>query len=367
MRIYIDANFLIPGRVGGAEHMVVNLVEGLATVADDDDELIVMTDHPWSVPSRVAFTSAPAGPNRFVRTTRALARLGARGDAVLFTNYFTSPLVPRRLRSATVIHDLQYRHHPVYFSRQKRAWLRVAHSLTLRRADTVVAISESVRDDLLAVHGRRWAAKIKTIWNPVSWARFDGSGGSRADDLGPYILTAAAHYPHKNLTTLLRSFETLVRRRPDPDVHLVLAGQLGRGLSGVAWTPDIQGQVQEMGLADRVTVTGYVDEVRLGDLYRGARLFAFPSLFEGFALPPVEALGFGLPVLTTRRSSIPEVTLGLARYVDDPLDHEAMAEALEQMWTDPASWQPKAEDVERVRGTFEPSVIAARYLELLRS
>jgi glycosyltransferase involved in cell wall biosynthesis len=115
-----------------------------------------------------------------------------------------------------------------------------------------------------------------------------------------------------------------------------------------------------------VTVTGYVDDARLGGLYRGARLFAFPSLFEGFALPPVEALGFGLPVLTTRSSSIPEVTLGLARYVDDPTDHEAMARLLEQMWTDPTGSRPAEADVQRVRRTFDPSVIAGQYLEVLR-
>jgi glycosyltransferase involved in cell wall biosynthesis len=365
MRIYIDANFLIPGRVGGAEHMVVNLVEGLAAVAADDDELIVMTDHPWRGPAGVTFVSAPAGPNRFIRTTQAFARLGARADAVLFTNYFTSPLLPRGSRTATVIHDVQYRHHPTYFSRQKRAWLRFAHSMTLRRAGAVIAISDSVRGDLLGAYGPRWSSKIKTIWNPVSWSRFESVEDSSSDP-HPYILSAAAHYPHKNLSTLIRAFDVLVRRGVDPEAHLVLAGQLGRRLSGVAWTPDIQEQVEEMGLRDRVTVTGYVDDARLGGLYRGARLFAFPSLFEGFALPPVEALGFGLPVLTTRSSSIPEVTLGLARYVDDPTDHEAMARLLEQMWTDPTGSRPAEADVQRVRRTFDPSVIAGQYLEVLR-
>ncbi len=367
MRIYIDATFLIPGRVGGAEHMVANLVEGLAAVADAGDELIVMTDHPWSTSTRVGFTTPPAGPNRFVRASRAVARIGSRADAILFTNYFTPPVLPRRTQTATVIHDLQYRHHPDYFTRRKRAWLRFAHAVTLRRAGSVIAISGSVRDDLLNAHGRRWARKIRTIWNPVSWSRFAGSDGAATDVPTPYILTAAAHYPHKNLATLIRAFEMLIRRGVDPDLHLVLAGQLGRDLRGVAWTPDIQAQVDESGLRDRVTVTGYVDDGRLGELYREARLFAFPSLFEGFALPPVEALGFGLPVLTTRRTSIPEVTLELARYLDDPLDHEAMALALERMWQDPSSHRPSPEDVERIRRTFDPSTIASRYVEVLKA
>lgn len=350
--------------------MVVNLVEGLAETADVGDELIVMTDHPWTTSRRVGFTALPPGPNRFVRASRAAARLDPRTEAILFTNYFTPPVFPRRSRTVTVIHDLQYRHHPSYFSRRKRAWLRFAHSLTLRRAGAVVAISRSVREDLVRVHGRRWAPKIRMIWNPVSWSRFDVTDDRSAGDgttgvPGPYILAAAAQYPHKNLVTLIRAFGELVRRGFDPDARLVLAGQVGSGLLGVAWTPDIAGQIAEMGLDDRVIVTGYVEDGRLGALYRGARLFAFPSLFEGFALPPVEALGFGLPVLTTRLASIPEVTLGLARYLDDPLDHEAMADSLEKMWADPDGSRPSSEDIERVRGTFDPAIVASRYLELL--
>jgi glycosyl transferase family 4 len=141
MRIYIDASFLVPGRVGGAEHMVVNLVQGLADAADAGDDLTVMTDHPWPTSRRVGFTALPPGPNRFVRASRAVARLDPTTEAILFTNYFTPPLFPRRSRTVTVIHDLQYRHHPSYFSRRKRAWLRFAHALTLRRAGAVVAIS----------------------------------------------------------------------------------------------------------------------------------------------------------------------------------------------------------------------------------
>jgi glycosyltransferase involved in cell wall biosynthesis len=365
MRIYVDATFLIPGRVGGAEHMVVNLVQGLAAAADAGDELIVMTDHPWAAERRVGFTAPPAGPNRFVRATRAFASLGSSADAILFTNYFTPPLLPRRARTATVIHDLQYRHHPAYFSRRKRAWLRAAHALTLRRSGAVIAISRSVRQDILSAHGPRWAPKVRTIWNPVSWSRFDETGGHGEPVGGPYLLTAAAHYPHKNLATLIRAFGSFVKRGVDPDARLVVAGQVGDGLVGVAWTPDIDAQVDEMGLNQRVIVTGYVNDDRLGDLYRGARLFAFPSLFEGFALPPVEALGFGLPVLTTRRTSIPEVTLGLADYLDDPQDHEAMAHALERMWADPDRFRPSSEDVQRVRATFDPAAIATRYLEVL--
>jgi len=366
MRIYVDATFLVPGRVGGAEHMVMNLVEGLSAASASRAEIVVIASHEWPASRDVRFLAPPSGPNRFVRATRAMRVIGHSADAVLFTNYFTPPLLPPRTRTATVIHDLQYRHLPEYFRLRKRGWLRCAHAFTLRRADAVVAISRFVHDDLLRTYGSRWAGKVAVVWNPVSWARLEARRSSaHAPIEGPYILAAAAHYPHKNLETLIAAFRELLGRGLDGDAKLVLAGQVGSQLHGVAWTPDLESQIRLLGLEGRVVVTGYVDDARLGELYRGARLFAFPSLFEGFALPPVEALGFGLPVVTTRRGSIPEVTLGLARYLDDPLDRGAMAGALEEVWHDPEHFRPPRGEIERVRRTFDPAVIGARYLDLL--
>jgi glycosyltransferase involved in cell wall biosynthesis len=367
MRIAIDASFLVPGRVGGAEHMLTNLVEGLAATAKDD-ELLVLTDHPWEAPARVRWQPLRGPGNRFSRSWLTLRPLLDDVDAVLFSNYFTPPIrrTRRRPRFVTVIHDLQYRHYAANFSREKRAWLRATHMATLRLADVVVAISDDVRDDVLATYGRRWARRVRTVPNPVSWSRFGPAAPSNRPEADPpYVLAVAAQYPHKNLATLVRAFAALARRPGRDDVRLVLAGQLGRNLHGVAWYESIEDVVAESGAGDRVDVTGYVDDRRLGELYRGASVFCFPSLFEGFALPPVEALGFGLPVLTTRLTSIPEVTLGLATYLDDPLDVESMAERLGAMLDEPSRYAPSEEQALRVRETYAPSRIAERYLALL--
>ena len=93
----------------------------------------------------------------------------------------------------------------------------------------------------------------------------------------------------------------------------------------------LRGLIDELGLSDRVILTGYLDDAALGRWYRHAALFAFPSLFEGFGMPPVEALGFGLPVLTTDRTALPEVTLGLARLVSEPENPAAWASHLAEM------------------------------------
>jgi glycosyltransferase involved in cell wall biosynthesis len=372
VRIAVDASFVDPGRVGGAEHMVANLVAGLAEACPPDDELVVYTDRPWPAPERVGFRPLRGGGARFGRITATLAGRLDRHDAVIFSNYFTAPFprTRRRPRFATVIHDLQYLHYPGYFSRRKRTWLRAAHEATLRLADRTIAISEHARGDILARYGRRWAGRVEAIHNPISWDRFGDAGAAGAAlpaDIGdaPFVLAVAAQYPHKNLATLVAAFGELRRRGAHPDVRLVLAGQLGTGLSGVAWTAPLGETIADAGVQDLVVETGYLDDAALGALYRRACVFAFPSLFEGFAMPPVEALGFGLPVLASRAASIPEVTMGLATYLDDPTDAAALADRLSAMLDDPASFRPGPADVERVREAYDPARIGRRYREVL--
>jgi len=364
VRIAVDASFIDPGRVGGAEHMLTNLVEGLALTASSGDTLEVFTDHPWDAPAGTAFRPLAGAGNRFTRITWSLRGVLRDYDAVLFSNYFTAPFPSsgRRPRFVTVIHDLQYLHFPEHFSRQKRVWLRASHEATLRIADATVAISHDVRRDILARYGRRWAPRVHTIHNPVSWTRFgpeEETGGAPVD--GPYVLAVAAQYPHKNLETLVLAFAEMRGRGAHPDVHLVLAGQLGAQLSGVAWTRPLDDVIDDAGVRDAVHVTGYLSERALGDAYRHATAFAFPSRFEGFALPVVEALGFGLPVLTTRCTAIPEVTRGLATYLDDPLDASAMADRLVAMLDDPSAFRPTADEVTRLRAAYAPETIALRY------
>jgi glycosyltransferase involved in cell wall biosynthesis len=305
------------------------------------------------------------GPgNRFTRITASLQGQLAQHEAVLFTNYFTAPFprTKRRPRFVTVIHDLQYLHLPANFSRRKRAWLRAAHESTLRLADRTVTISDHVRGDVLHRYGHRWAGRTVAIHNPISWTRFDTDDGM-PEGLGggPVVLAVAAQYPHKNLGTLVAAFTEMRRRGRHLDAKLVLAGQLGAGLSGVAWTDSLDGPIERGGLRDVVLETGYVDDRRLGALYRRASVFAFPSLFEGFAMPPIEAMGFGLPVLTSRRASIPEVTLGLATYVEDPLNPVEVADRLIEMLDDPAKWRPTPATVDRIRQAYDPVRIAERY------
>jgi glycosyltransferase involved in cell wall biosynthesis len=131
----------------------------------------------------------------------------------------------------------------------------------------------------------------------------------------------------------------------------------------VSQAEDVPGLISELGLEGVVRATGFITAHELGDLYRGASLFVFPSIFEGFGLPPVEALGFGLPVITTRCASLVEVTRGLADYVDNPHDVDELATLIMTRLKD--GCRPSSDDVQSIRDFYAPPRIGGELYRLL--
>lgn len=372
MTLLISGHFVFTKRVGGAEFMFYNLLRGLWL---NDVHFDLLCSSPENLdPDFVAelslhegsriVRSGGAGP-RFIAEQTTCLNGSRRSQAILFPNYFTPPVVPARLgRIVTIIHDFQYRYFPEFFSAGKRIWLRWAHELTFRRADAVVAISESVRQDAIRFHGARAAKKMIVIPNPVSWERFGTAEGPHPLGQRPYVLTVASHYPHKNLAVLVRAFSLVAKRVPD--LSLVLVGTPSAELKGVMSTEDRIGELaSSLRLGDRVRFTGNVNDEELGRLYRHAALFAFPSLFEGFGMPPVEALGFGVPTLTTKCASLPEVTLGKANYVERPQDVEEWASRIEAAVLHPERFRVPTETTRVLRERYSPKLIGNKYAGVL--
>jgi glycosyltransferase involved in cell wall biosynthesis len=358
VRIAISAEFIRPGRVGGAEQAVHALVRGIDAARRPTDTIRVIGSEGIVGGLR---TESPRrfARSRFVQETASLRHVGREADVCYFPNYFTPP-VPAGCRVVTTIFDSQFRHFPDNFSLQKRAWLRVAHRVTLKRASMVTTGSEWARQELLEANGDKFADRVVAIPLPVDWAALDGI---RAQRSRPYVLAVASHYAHKNLETLVRSFRLV--RQAVGDVELVLVGQLSDQLIGIRRASSVREVIAAECLEAHVTVTGHLPAADLGALYRGAELFVFPSTYEGFGLPPVEALGFGLPVITTRCASLPEVTLGLAEYVNDPYDVEELAHLMVAQLESPRP--PSPQEVEAVRATYEPSTIGGSMIELFDS
>lgn len=342
--------------------MLRNLLRGLDSIAADDDEFV--TVGPVDLASgheNLRHQQMTTKGNRFVGDFMTARAFSKRADAILFPNYFTPPWIYGSTRVGTVIHDLNYRYFPGQFNTRKRLWLRAAHRQTLHRADDIVAISNFVKEDILRFHSDRWRDKVSVIPNPISWDRFEprSQGFRRLPEI--YVLAVAAAYPHKNLATLVRAFSLLSPRHNE--AHLVIAGQVGSRLVGVSTTSKIAGLVESLGLEHRVVELGHVTDGDLGHLYRRATAFAFPSLFEGFGMPPVEALGFGLPVVTTTAAAIPETTLGQAIYVSDPTDPRELATVIDEVLLDPDRYRPREPGV--IRRHYAPDRIARLYYEVL--
>jgi len=359
MATAVSACFVRAGRVGGAEQALYNLLDGLRSVGA-----------PWEVVTAEALkpgfdlaplvarpVQVPGVHNRVVVETLTLPTLRD-VDRWLLPNYYTP--VGLRGRVVTVIHDAQHEHFPDNFSARKRAWLRAAHRHTMRRSDVVVAISQFVAADLRRVHGDRYAAKIQVIPDAVSFDRLEpGSlpAGLPADR--EVVLCVSGSYRHKNLETLVRAFADVAVWRPDS--QLVIVGQAPELLLGARRGPVVSGLVGELGLANRVSVLGYVSDAELGALYRRASVLAMPSLFEGFGLPVIEALGLGVPVVSTRCGALAEVSRGLARHVDDPTSAAEMARRLVDVLGEGDAARPSSADVERVRARYDPTTVAGLF------
>lgn len=267
--------------------------------------------------------------------TRALARVarlaGSRGgeaiwpvcdlDLVHATNYLAPPV---RAPLVVTVHDLSVfrnpRWHPAEVRRQQKLL-----PAEVRAARLVIAVSEcTARDveDLLGVpRSRIRVVPLAPTPLPAPAPRTLADRGLAAD---PYVLFVGAIEPRKNLVRLIRAFLGCPEARGH---RLVLAGPLAWG----------EAEVRAAAAADpRILLTGPVSPAELAALYQGAACFAYPSLYEGFGLPPLEAMAAGVPVLASDRGSLPEV-LGDAAVLVNPEDDGAMARGLGEILGDPGA------------------------------
>ena len=266
----------------------------------------------------------------FVPPLDALA--GVRADVMVFPNYIASPLVWTR-RSIVVVYDLSFVFHPQYVDPANASFLRRVVKRAVATADHVVTISEHSRREILDCYGLR-EDEVSIVYPGVDRARFHPLPAEQAAAVAakfgidrPYVLFTGTLEPRKNILGLLRAYLQLPADLRDAHA-LVIAG-------GKGW---LDREITE-GLAElerggaRVTRTGYVDDDDMPGLFSGASAFVFPSFYEGFGIPPLEAMACGTPVIVSRTSSLPEVVGDAAEFVD-PHDGSSIAAALERVLRD---------------------------------
>jgi len=319
---------------GGNESYLLGLIDGLRSLpaADDRFSLIACREGAKDL-SAVAnldrFRVIDTGPYRrwpsyLWQQTQAIRH--AQADWYIST-FLLPPIVP--CRAAVLIHDLSFRAHPDYFPRSIALYMRVLVGAALRRAEAVVALSEFTRREIQRFYP--WALRKTVVVYPGIDRAFSPAGDGSDDAVRhiygvaqPYLLAVGNIHPRKNLARLLTAYEQLHSRRADLPV-MVWAGV-------ERWGSDaLRTHAQAAG----VQLIGRVEAAHLPALYRGAQALIYPSLYEGFGLPPVEAMACGTPVITSNTTSLPEA-VGDAALTFDPVNVDQLASAIERVISDAA-------------------------------
>ena len=378
LHIGIDAHS-IGARQGGNETYIRNLIIGLSRLDRDNLNTIYLASRQAAAEWSARFADEAPNfavrilppPTPIVRAPVALAfELRRRPVDLLHVQYTAPPFCP--VPVVATIHDLAFEHYPETFTRRGSWQLRLTVRRTARRAARILTVSEFSRQDLLNTYDLP-GEKVVVTWNGIE-PRFNpinslsslsslsslnwgpnlaqephSSPGSPEGELetenestrigakyglrGGYLLALGSLQPRKNLPRLIRAYAGLRRHRPELNPQLVIAGrelwltneifrELDAEIGDAPWRSDI-------------VFTGYVPDADLPALYRGASVLVYPSIFEGFGLPPVEAMACGTPVVTSQAGSLGEICGAAARYID-PFDVDSIERGIFDLLTDKA-------------------------------
>jgi glycosyltransferase involved in cell wall biosynthesis len=333
-KVGINLLWLVPGQVGGSETYIARLLSGLAERSSElDYTLFALPQFADAHPDLAStFKTAYAPVTGQWRSFRVagenswlIAKCRRRNIDLLHHAGGTMPFL-RGTRRVLTIHDLQYLYYPEYFAATKLRFLKRMVPRSAEAARLVLTPSEFARRtviDRLNID----PSIVITVPHGVS-PRESKHGALDVRQLyelpGPYFLFPAITYPHKNHLVLLRAFAKLLKRHPD--VTLVLTG--ARGSTEVR----VAAEIRSLGIQIRVRRLGYVPSADLDALYHEAVGLTFPSRFEGFGAPVLEAMSRNCPVIAADATALPEVVgdAGLLVSPDNPDEWcDAMTDILE--------------------------------------
>jgi glycosyltransferase involved in cell wall biosynthesis len=326
LRIGINGLYLIPGGVGGTEIYLRCLIQGLASI-DAKNQYFVFTNAETDselVPAAENFVPVPQAVRASVRSARltweqtVLPWMVHKTKLdVLLNPGFTAPLACP-CPTVTVFHDLQHKRHPENFRWFDLPFWRFFLYWSARTSNGIIAVSEATRADLLKYYPIP-ESKIRVIPHGVEDAFFEVGSRRCAQDLRKYILCVSTLHPHKNINRLVRAFRRVYKQHPE--FRLVIAGMYG------FQTTEVERTIIECGLGAHVHITGWIPREELLDLYHRAWAFVYPSTFEGFGMPVLEALAAAIPGAVSSIEPIRSIA-GSAALAFDPLSEAEIAESL---------------------------------------
>ena len=309
-----------------------SLLGGFAEI-DRHSEFLAYISEPGAeqwIPERFGIRHVASNP--YHRLGWDLARLARQDKPDLLHVQYTAPLLGSVPLIVTV-HDVSFLEHPEYFTFSRRSQLRFTVARTVRQAAKIVTVSEFSRDGILRAYDVS-PDKVRVVPNaanpafrPIGREKAQASVRERLGLTVPFVLSVGDLQPRKNQIGLIEAFVRLLRAQPQLPHHLVLTGK-------ETWfAPKVKEAARTSGFADRIHFTGWVTDAELLEIYNACDLFVFPSFYEGFGLPILEAMACGRAVACSNTSAMPEVADG-AGLLFDPNNAESITRAMSDILLD---------------------------------
>ena len=349
MRIAISLIWIRHKVAGGVESFTRNLLDGFAK--DSSDNAYILLCSKDNIDSFAHYREAPrftiiecpvvssSLKETLIYESFKLDKFVTSLNAdICFVPAYRMPMLIRKNKYVVVIHDLISANFPEMFKWYRRWWLNFATRRVWKMADAVVTISNFVANDLTQRFG---ATKTNhTIYNPILPCKdadpFENVALKYGIEKGKYFYTVSSIARNKNLFTLLKLMKVLTQNNEYDKYKLVISGVgFSKSAKNRFYAVPFLNFIEENHLKNRCIFTGFVSNEERNALIINCKYFLFPSVFEGFGMPVIEALELGANVITTKCASIPEVSQGKAIYVENPFDEkEWMNKICENMNTE---------------------------------
>ncbi|MEK7181991.1 MAG: glycosyltransferase family 1 protein [Patescibacteria group bacterium] len=337
MTIGIDASRAFLKRRTGIEEYAYQTIKNLRVVLVEPEEVILYVRKKWMRKDGKLVLAGPDidfdlpenwkvrglwAPRFWTQGRLSLEMLFGKRPDMLFVPAHTVPVIHPR-KTIVVIHGLEYEVCPEGYSFWERLYMRFSIRYSCKAATSIVSVSENTKKDLMRLYSVA-AEKISVIGEGFD-PKIQSEKGSSVWPK-PYLLFLGRLEERKNIVRIIEAFEILKEKKLFSE-KLILAGKWGYGKE------KIQAKIESSPWRREIVVPGYIDEAAKGSLLSGAQIFLFPTLYEGFGIPVLEAQSVGVPVITSTTSSLPEVA-GLGALFVDPLQANQIAEGMEKILTE---------------------------------
>lgn len=366
MIIGIDMTWLKPRISGGVEFYAINLIQGILKLPDDNQYVLLLAEDnseylkkAFGDDHRLKYIECKTNANAVAQhlwwqSVHEYSVLKKNQIDFCFFPVYEMPIYKmKKVKCVTVVHDIQAQHYPEYFKLHELVWFHMAWQKVLNNSERVIVTTNYTKGDLEACYKSH--GNVEVIWIPVTFdtnqvADFDQLAEKYQIQKNQYFYTVCSMRKHKNLLTLLKVMKKIKDENIDLPKKLVISGVTG---------PDKDNflkQIQELGIQDSIIQTAFVSNAERNALIKNSNMFLFPSIFEGFGMPPIEAAMLGSKVLSTKETSLKEVTMNRCNYVNDPFSADEWIAEMKKMQTQEAKVIPFEE--------FKDTTIARQYLDL---